>query len=971
MENWACYQPMKGVTDMNKSVFLFVSAMLVFASVSMANAATLYVDAAGICASNTPCHTTIQSAMNAASPGDEIFIYDGTYAEALSIAKSITLTGESEAGVVIDASTKNSYGISVTADDVTLQRFTHIGPATSSGRYGIKPSGVSNLVISEVTVKDTYRTGIDLNGVNGAVLEDITVINNGGNGLALTDSNDILIRNIVASGNSWGGIAVYTCGKFYPGGSDNITITGTNTFGANNGNAGLYSEEGCEQNWPASSAYKLTNLNLQPSDFNYKLKGDTDVPTDFTWYYFSKQEALQAQPGHFLGNRRVMPLFPRQVSVGTSAGIGLDVRTEEFKPMLWLCDNRVVYSNNADGRLELRERVNNYAFEGEQIMWDVLVLDKNGIEKVRDVYVTVGSSQGEGNPVEANCEKRDAVPGDKCFEADIEYEPPENCNETVSSGDNLQDAINNANAGDVICVGKGTYNEVTINKPLTLVGLNDPRGPDAARLVPSSPAVTGLVDIGADDVTVRGLHIDGNGVVSTGNHMAGIRVNTDISNRNLSNFVIDFNLIEDIETSAAAAGKTALGVQLFAQGYRITNAVISNNIIRNIRSPKGAYGIQTVDDMENVVIRDNKISDVDGAWEVGAAVDCHTGVPSITDVTISRNAINGIAGPFGFAVLLEDCTFPDQVSVNHNDLSGNAYGVLNKNPSAFVDAENNWWGDASGPVALGAGSVPNPGGSGNIAHGKVDYEPWLEYPFCLHGGIPVSPRFCNARIGEEELEDFNSGTMGWYTCTFTVETPDSMHGEYFITAEAEDNSGLLGTTDENEYWFLNPEIAIVVDGSIGFGTVRPGTNAYSGTVTVQNDAEQGSGVLLNMFISGTDFYDPDSSGAKCPTSNVLSLSNFAYYATNDNYHTLQGHSRENLAGGSEGYYKIPYETGNKGDRLPIIEGAGTLILGGKEYEAGNVLSPGAEIALTFRLALPEPCNGDFTDGQIYFWGEAI
>ena len=41
------------------------------------------------------------------------------------------------------------------------------------------------------------------------------------------------------------------------------------------------------------------------------------------------------------------------------------------------------------------------------------------------------------------------------------------------------------------------------------------------------------------------------------------------------------------------------------------------------------------------------------------------------------------------------------------------------------------------------------------------------------------------------------------------------------------------------------------------------------------------------------------------------------------------------------------------------------------YYLGNVLAPGAEMSLTFRLSLPEPCNGDFTDGQIYFWGEAI
>jgi len=29
------------------------------------------------------------------------------------------------------------------------------------------------------------------------------------------------------------------------------------------------------------------------------------------------------------------------------------------------------------------------------------------------------------------------------------------------------------------------------------------------------------------------------------------------------------------------------------------------------------------------------------------------------------------------------------------------------------------------------------------------------------------------------------------------------------------------------------------------------------------------------------------------------------------------------------------------------------------------------VPITFKLSLPEPCNGNFNDGKIYFWGEAI
>ncbi len=281
-----------------------------------------------------------------------------------------------------------------------------------------------------------------------------------------------------------------------------------------------------------------------------------------------------------------------------------------------------------------------------------------------------------------------------------------------------------------------------------------------------------------------------------------------------------------------------------------------------------------------------------------------------------------------------------------------------------------------------------------------DIEVNCEYTGCPDGEGALE--VFNARIGEESIDSCDDipGSMGVYSCILRVETLTSMHGEYWISVVAEDLDGLLGWQDEQQYWFLNPEIALVVDGSVDFGTVRPGTVSYADTLTVQNAAEDGSGVLLDMYISGTDFYDLANSGAKCPTSNVLALRtdnnqldpvneghNFGYYATNGAYHTAAGCKGEPVADhGSnseriiewfdvvvqdEGYFNIPYENGNEDNRWPVIECDGTITLGTVVYQAGNVLSPGAEISLTFALALPEPCNGDFTDGDIFLWAEAI
>jgi len=265
---------------------------------------------------------------------------------------------------------------------------------------------------------------------------------------------------------------------------------------------------------------------------------------------------------------------------------------------------------------------------------------------------------------------------------------------------------------------------------------------------------------------------------------------------------------------------------------------------------------------------------------------------------------------------------------------------------------------------------------------------------CQEIGLSQILPSCNARIDEEYIINtgFDNDMMQYYECTLTVETSESMYGEYWVTVEATDLDGLSGTMDENEYWFFNPEIELSVEGDMDFTDVRPGTDSYSSTMLVGNDADPSSGVMLDMFISGTDFYDSSSSGAMCPDTNQLALSSFRYYATNGAYSTQDDLAQETnkvLEGvydvstlrnkDVEGYVNI--QIGDHFDRSMYYEAE--IIQAGFEpeppigpngpigYYRGNILSPGSEMALTFKLSLPEPCNGDFDTGSIYFYGEAI
>ena len=190
---------------------------------------------------------SVQGAIDMALSGGVVNLFDGTYTQTdtLDISKSVTLSGESEAGTIIDSSgIGNKYAIQVEGDNVNLNTFTLIGTSTvGSAGYGIKvqpdtgtvSDRVLGLSISDVTVQDSYRTALDLHAVDGATIDNFTALNTvWGNGITLTDSANVTITNSTTTGNVWGGLALYQRNAYYDLKSDNISIDATNTFNEDN-----------------------------------------------------------------------------------------------------------------------------------------------------------------------------------------------------------------------------------------------------------------------------------------------------------------------------------------------------------------------------------------------------------------------------------------------------------------------------------------------------------------------------------------------------------------------------------------------------------------------------------------------------------------------------------------------------------------------------------------------------------------
>jgi parallel beta-helix repeat protein len=321
-----------------------------------------------------------------------------------------------------------------------------------------------------------------------------------------------------------------------------------------------------------------------------------------------------------------------------------------------------------------------------------------------------------------------AVPG--CLATD-RYVP---CGGPTPCYATIQWAVNNASAYDTIYVAAGTYTEQ----------VKIPAGKDYLRLVGHSSSDTtvqwgsGAVIQTKSPVIIQGFHI------TTTDDTTGIQIRASGNGTNPG--IIQDNKIDD------------LGVGIgFVDGYQYweikhneitdcnsgiyfesaSHILVSGNTFSNCEA--GCGGIAG-DDVQ--IVRNNFAgSTISGSHAIGFC----SGVP--TNLLISHNEITGHI----FGIWAKNClvgsafvqgtvdgqgTVVDGVKVTCNNIEGNdCFGILNEG-SCELNAENNWWGDPSGPS--------HSPGSGDPVSANVDFEPWLTYPFqqCPEcGGLAPLPAF--------------------------------------------------------------------------------------------------------------------------------------------------------------------------------------------------------------------------------------
>jgi len=143
-------------------------------------------------ASNTP----IQHAINNATAGDSIYVYNGSYTENIDVGTAhLTLQGEGRDGVTVTAVLNDDHVFEVTKDYVNISGF-NVSGATGTERGGIYVFQKNNFNVSNNIVSNCYYGIYSFSSDNDIVCSN-TVYNCSNQGIYLAESNDCTITDCV------------------------------------------------------------------------------------------------------------------------------------------------------------------------------------------------------------------------------------------------------------------------------------------------------------------------------------------------------------------------------------------------------------------------------------------------------------------------------------------------------------------------------------------------------------------------------------------------------------------------------------------------------------------------------------------------------------------------------------------------------------------------------------------------------
>ncbi len=264
------------------SVFLllFVSSLLVTNYKTIADVqsaySTLYVGGSGL-----GNYTIVQAAVNNASYGDTVFVYNGIYYENIVIGESISLIGENKSSTFIDGN-NNGIIVKITADRVSVSGFTIQNSGSNSKDAGIEVRSNHN-IISSNNIFSKNHNGMSLSSSSNNTVIGNNISSNNHDGISLgSSSNNTIIGNNIS--NNYDGINLGSSSKGNIISSNNIfsnnydgicfyfsssnTIIGNNISSNNHDGIYLYSSSNNTIIGSSISLNKHYGIYLSSSNYN-------------------------------------------------------------------------------------------------------------------------------------------------------------------------------------------------------------------------------------------------------------------------------------------------------------------------------------------------------------------------------------------------------------------------------------------------------------------------------------------------------------------------------------------------------------------------------------------------------------------------------------------------------------------------------------------------------------------------------
>ncbi|GAF83312.1 unnamed protein product, partial [marine sediment metagenome] len=306
------------------------------------------------------------------------------------------------------------------------------------------------------------------------------------------------------------------------------------------------------------------------------------------------------------------------------------------------------------------------------------------------------------------------------------------------------------------------------------------------------PGSAGAVSVSVTDVVVNGFTIQASAtyVATGGNTLFAISAdNAEIKNNIFTSYTydgapfstlwsnnasgMDINDNRFLTNGGTLGGSSDAAVDLYGGGSVSNHNQFRNNVLIH-DNVGGGYGlaissdsglasyydvednsfstynsaIQVVDytttagyGVNNVLIDGNTCdSGKYGLWFYGIAVDPGTG---ISNVTVTNNYLTNNVRGINFQDAAANIVV-ESFAVNYNDITGNTvYGIYNP-IATTLDAEQNWWGDVTGPDP--ETQANNPHGvdaAGDIITDNVDF-----IPYWATSTVTTSTEYVSTRVEE-------------------------------------------------------------------------------------------------------------------------------------------------------------------------------------------------------------------------------